>query len=63
MDVFVLSWDTENATDIKILELLGPRPESRIRTSSGGYRDSTYTIVASNKFSEATATVTVEVVP
>ena len=58
-DAVLISWETQNATQVNISGL-GPRPASgaiTVRLSS----DTTYELVASNKFSEDTATLTVTV--
>jgi len=59
---FRLSWVTENATSVVISGGLGSRPTSGsvVLTVS---EETTYTLIASNKFSQATATVTVRIVP
>lgn len=58
---FRLSWVTENATSVIISHSLGPRPTSGsvvLRVPE----DTTFTLIASNKLSQAVATVTVRVV-
>jgi hypothetical protein len=57
---FRLSWTTENATQVVISEALGTRPLSGSVTLYVPV-DTTYTIVASNRLSTDTATVTIRI--
>ncbi|MCS7051517.1 MAG: PKD domain-containing protein, partial [Thermomicrobium sp.] len=57
---FRLSWTTENATQVVISQGLGTRPLSGAVTLYVPV-ETTYTIVASNKLSTDTATVTIRV--
>lgn len=59
---FRLSWTTENATQVVISQGLGTRPLSGSVTLYVPV-ETTYTIVASNKLSTDTATVTIRVRP
>lgn len=58
---FRLSWTTENATQVVISNALGPRPLSGSVTLYVPV-ETTYTIVASNKLSTDTATVTIRII-
>jgi hypothetical protein len=60
-DAFTLSWATENADEV-VISGLGSRPSSGsvvLRIT----QETTYTIVARNRFAEDTATVTVTITP
>ncbi len=56
-----LAWATENATSVTITAGVGPRPVTGSLTLRIA-EDTTYTLVASNRFTETTATVTVRIV-